>query len=60
MTMSVAIPLTATVRRGVGMEQQTVVAAFDRQGEAREAIDALLDDGFPSEKVRFGGRRHEE
>lgn len=36
------------------MEQQTVVAAFDRQGEAREAINALLNDGFPSDKVRFG------
>jgi len=36
------------------MEQQTVVAAFDRQDEAREAINALLNDGFPSDKVRFG------
>jgi stress response protein YsnF len=36
------------------MEQQTVVAAFDRPGEAQEALDALLDNGFSSDQARFG------
>jgi stress response protein YsnF len=36
------------------MHQQTVVAAFKRPDEAQEALEALLDDGFPREKTHIG------
>ena len=36
------------------MEQQTVVAVFDRHGEAQEALDALLENGFSRDQARLG------
>jgi uncharacterized protein (TIGR02271 family) len=36
------------------MEQQTVIAAFDRPGEAQRAFDALLESDFSQDQVRLG------
>jgi stress response protein YsnF len=36
------------------MEQQTVVAAFDRPDQAQEAMDALLESGFSRSQTRLG------
>ena len=36
------------------MEQQTVVAAFDRPDQAQEALDALLQSGFSRSQTRLG------
>jgi stress response protein YsnF len=36
------------------MEQQTVVAVFDKPGEAQEALNALVGSGFPRSQVRLG------
>jgi uncharacterized protein (TIGR02271 family) len=36
------------------MEQQTVIAAYDRPGEAQQAFDALLDSDFSRDQVRLG------
>jgi uncharacterized protein (TIGR02271 family) len=36
------------------MEQQTVVAAFDRPDQAREALEALLESGFSRSQARLG------
>ena len=36
------------------MEQQTIVAAFDRPGAAEEALDTLLENGFTRAQVRLG------
>ena len=36
------------------MEQQTVVAAFDRPDQAREALEALLENGFSRSQARLG------
>jgi uncharacterized protein (TIGR02271 family) len=36
------------------MYQQTVVAAFERPNKAHEALNALLDEGFPRERAHVG------
>lgn len=48
-----AIPEASELTRRSGMENQTVVAAFDRPSQAQDALDALLEGGFSRSQARL-------